>query len=114
MDPSSLKPALQEVRRSLELLYGARLVRVVLFGSRARGSGAAHSDVDILIVEKDPFTQTRSRWKEISQLWDIVANFRIPVDILLYSQDEIEKWRNIKQHVISTALSEGVLLYERN
>ena len=88
--------------------------KIIMFGSRARGSGAAHSDVDILIVEKDPFTQTRSRWKEISQLWDIVANFRIPVDILLYSQDEIEKWRNIKQHVISTALSEGVLLYERN
>jgi len=45
---------LSELRRRLEDLYRDRLVRLVLFGSQARGGGEPWSDLDVLVVLKGP------------------------------------------------------------
>ena len=45
-----LVPVLAEFRNGLQEIYGDRLERVVLFGSRAQGTAAEGSDVDVLIV----------------------------------------------------------------
>ena len=41
---------LAELRRQFEGLYGPQLVRMVLFGSHARGDAGPGSDQDILVV----------------------------------------------------------------
>jgi len=41
---------LAELRRRFERLYGRRLVRMVLYGSRARGEDGEGSDIDVLVV----------------------------------------------------------------
>jgi len=57
-------PVLMRMRRSLEELYGERLRRVVLFGSRARGDAAADSDYDVAV-----FLNTMDdRWAELDRL----------------------------------------------
>jgi len=43
-----------ELRRELGLLYSERLERMVLFGSHARGSAEAGSDIDVLVVLNGP------------------------------------------------------------
>ena len=45
-----LKTILSELRRRFEALYGERLVRMVLFGSQARGDADDGSDIDVLVV----------------------------------------------------------------
>jgi predicted nucleotidyltransferase len=42
-------PILKRFRAALAELYGDRLERVVLFGSRARGDARADSDYDIAV-----------------------------------------------------------------
>lgn len=42
-------PVLSRFRRALDVLYGARIERVVLFGSRARGDARPDSDYDIAV-----------------------------------------------------------------
>jgi len=87
--------------------------RVYLFGSRARGEATENSDVDLLVVERDPFGPERSRRDEMTRLWSLLAPFRTPKDILVYSVDEVDRWRHARNHVIARTLREGTLLYER-
>jgi predicted nucleotidyltransferase len=42
-------PALLRFRAALDELYGPRLKRVILFGSRARGDAQADSDYDVAV-----------------------------------------------------------------
>jgi uncharacterized protein len=87
--------------------------QIILFGSRARGESTADSDIDLLIVESEPFGVGRNRWQETARLWNLVAQFRMPIDILLYTHDEVEQWRDSRGHVIARAAREGRPLYER-
>ena len=87
--------------------------QVILFGSRARGESRLGSDVDLLIVESDPFDEKRSRRKEMARLWRALASFPFPKDILVYSRDELVYWRSSLNNVVARALREGKVLYER-
>ncbi len=50
-DPDPIgDPILQQFRTVLQHDYGARIARIVLFGSRARGNAGADSDYDVARV----------------------------------------------------------------
>ena len=57
-------PVLLRLRASLDEAYGARLDRVVLFGSRARGDARPDSDYDVAVFLKEP----DSFWRESERL----------------------------------------------
>lgn len=63
-------PILKRFRAALNELYGDRLSRVVLFGSRARGDARRDSDYDVAIFLKDDV----DRWKEIDKIVPIVVD----------------------------------------
>ena len=86
---------------------------VYLFGSCARGTPTVDSDVDLLIVEDERFDRRRNRWAELKRIRRALRPFRVPKDILVYSNDEFEKWRHSVNHVVAHAVREGRLLYER-
>ena len=87
--------------------------QVILFGSRARGDVREESDVDLVVVESEPFGKTRSRRLEAVRLWRALSGFLVPKDILVYSRDEVALWRDSLNHVLAQALREGKVLYER-
>lgn len=62
--PHSNDPILREIRARLERLYGNRLARVVLFGSRARGEAQPDSDYDVAIFLRD----LEDRWAEFDRM----------------------------------------------
>lgn len=97
------------VRRIIEAVQPEQ---VFLFGSLARGDGSEESDIDLLIVEQEGFTE-RSRWRELQTIRQAISAFRISKDILLYSREEVAQWRGSLNHVVGHALREGRLLYER-
>jgi predicted nucleotidyltransferase len=60
-------PVLKRFRAALDEVYGDRIERVVLFGSRARGDAQADSDYDIALFLRDP----GSFWHETGPLAEI-------------------------------------------
>lgn len=88
--------------------------QVILFGSRARGDSGRHSDVDLIVVEAEPFGPERSRHKEIVRLRQALRPFRVPVDVLVYSQEDVDYWRDSLNFVLARALREGRVMYERS
>lgn len=87
--------------------------QVILFGSRARGDDRENSDVDLMVVESEPFGPGRSRHGEMVKLYHALADFRVAADVLVYSQDDVAYWRDSLNHVLARALREGKVLYER-
>lgn len=57
-------PILSSFRTALESIYGERLRRVVLFGSRARGDAEPDSDYDLAVFLND----MPDRWEEFDRL----------------------------------------------
>lgn len=88
-------------------------VRIILFGSAARGTLNKDSDIDLLVVEDTPFGEGRSRFRETGRINRALAGFGVAKDVLVYSIDEVERWRNSLNHVISHALRDGRDLYVR-
>jgi uncharacterized protein len=60
-------PVLIRFRAALDALYGERIERVVLFGSRARGDAREDSDYDVAVFLKD----LTDRWPELDRLADL-------------------------------------------
>ena len=87
-------------------------VRIILFGSRATENFRPDSDIDLLIIEKEPYGLNHNRYKAAGRLYRALAKFLIPKDILLFSVDEAEERKNSLNHVIGRAFREGKILYE--
>ena len=94
---------LQElVRRILEV---SRPLRIVLFGSHARGQSGAHSDMDILVV-----VPSDSHRREVSALiYRNLVGFGRAVDLVVATPEDLE--RAPPSLVYRTALRDGRELY---
>lgn len=84
---------------------------IYLFGSRARGDAGEMSDLDLMIITREPFSATNSRRQLLARLWRLVAEFRVPVDIVVYSRQEMDEMSLQPGHLIERALNEGRPLY---
>ena len=72
----STQAVLAELRARLQALYGPRLVKLVLFGSQARGDAEPGADIDVLVVLRGDV----SPGEEIRRTGDIVADLSFQHD----------------------------------
>lgn len=80
--------------------------RVILFGSRARGDASHDSDVDLLVIERN----VEDRFQESVRLSRLAADLRIPADVVVVSEDQVEEWGDVQGTMLHDALAEGRLL----
>jgi len=67
------------IREAVELLSrAANPVKIILFGSYARGDVSEESDLDFLIIERE----VKARRRETVRLRDVLSPLRIPVDVI--------------------------------
>src|SRR5262245_2172158 len=70
-------PALKSFLAALTEIYGDRIERVVLYGSRARGDARPDSDYDVAVFLKD----LTDRWLEVRRIVDIELKIRIETGV---------------------------------
>jgi predicted nucleotidyltransferase len=83
---------------------------VRLFGSHASGQGRPDSDVDLLITVSDQWLAQHDRWAVIDRLRWQLSQPTCPVDLLLYSQSQVEQRRQLRSNVVNQAYEQGVRL----
>lgn len=76
---AKLHDILAELRRRFEALYGPRLIRMVLYGSQARGDAEPGSDIDVLVVLNGEVGPCR----EINRTLDDVVNLSFEHDVVI-------------------------------
>jgi len=69
-----VNPILAKFRAALDEMYGARLERVVLFGSQARGDARPDSDYDVAVFLNGS-EKTFDRWAELDKLAALRVKF---------------------------------------
>jgi predicted nucleotidyltransferase len=113
-----LEPAFRAESQLLQGLVGtildgikAKCTAVYLFGSVARGEDTPSSDVDLLLVLKQPgdrpsVERALARNKEKAYL-----RYRLGVSVITYDYDQFQKMKPRKNPLISEVVKEGVLLF---
>ena len=81
---------------------------MILFGSWARGDARPDSDLDFLVIERE----VGSKLDEMVRLRDSLPPLGVPVDVLVFSQKQVDDWVDVRGTVVHTALSEGRVLTE--
>lgn len=110
-------------RRTMPELRGGRLLKIVLFGSYARGDwvedpvGRYFSDYDLLvIVDREPLTDVPEFWtKTEDRLLAELAEgrqLRTPVSLIYHSLDDVNDKLRLGRYFFIDIVRDGVVLFE--
>ena len=92
------------VRRVVEV---AKPQQIVLFGSAARGTMGPDSDVDMLVVKSGRF----HRGRLIEAVYRKLRGAGAPVDVVVVTPEELERYRHDPCLIVAPALREGKFVY---
>ena len=92
------------VRRIVEAVHP---LRIILFGSAARGEMGADSDLDVLVVMPDG----THRRKTIGFLYERLYGLGKAKDIIVATESDIRSYADSPGLIYGTALREGKELY---
>ena len=83
--------------------------KVILFGSYANGTPNEDSDVDLFIIKNSnkPF------FERLHEVRRFLGNTEIPLDIMVYSNDEYNEKKTWVNHIAYIVTKEGRTVYER-
>jgi len=91
-------------RRIVEAVHP---LRIILFGSAARGMMAAHSDLDVLVV----MPEGTHRRHTAQDIYEQLFGFELPVDVVVATPSDLERHKNSIGLVYRDALRDGIELY---
>lgn len=100
---------LREIQEELRSYFADKLVKIILFGSFARGKEDDDSDVDILLVINDNYLQTHDKF-----LSDLTIKLLTTTNRLFSFYTESEKFfdeHRYKMPFLKNVVEEGKVIY---
>jgi len=91
--------------------------KIILFGSYANGNPNENSDIDIMVIlDNDHVSKTyeeRLNKKIFIRNLIIEINRKIPIDVLVYSKEELNMIKNHGNYFIDEIEKTGKVIYEK-
>ncbi len=100
--------AMKDLKQSLETLLGERLVRIALFGSRARGDYGNESDIDIAVLVRGLTSDLKDQI--LDKVAQIEFEYLSPLSVLVLSEDEFNHLKGRERRIALDIETEGVSL----
>jgi predicted nucleotidyltransferase len=100
------KKLLDEVTR--RIVASVKPQRVLLFGSAARGRMGKDSDLDMLVVMREPVHRRQTAQK----IYRNLHGTGVAVDIVVATEKDLEQYGTRAGTILKSALQEGRVLYE--
>lgn len=89
-------------------LLSDRLVRVVLFGSRARGDYCARSDIDVAVIVRA--LSRRLKHEILERVADLELKHDTPLSVLVLSEDQFDQLKMRERRIALDIEREGIPL----
>lgn len=105
MSAFAIKDILDETLK--RILTVVKPKKVILFGSAVRGEMGANSDIDLLVVVPSGLHRRRTAQK----IYRNMIGVGFAADIVVVTEDDIERYAENNGMVIRPALEEGEVLY---
>lgn len=83
--------------------------KIILFGSYANGKFNTGSDLDLLIIAESELPS----YKRVRPVKNCLRGIGFPIDMLVYTPEEIHKWSNVPFAFVTKILKNGIVLYAR-
>ena len=83
--------------------------KIILFGSWAWGKSGPDSDVDLFIIK-----ETKNTRKLAREIDGSIFPRPFPLDILVYTLEQVEKRKKMRDFFIKEILEKGKVLYEKS
>jgi len=83
--------------------------KIILFGSYASGHPTPDSDLDLLVVMDSDQPRRIKRSIPIHLMFKPTP---CPMDILVYTPEEVSYWNGTVNHIVTEAMSTGKVMYE--
>ena len=98
----------ETLERAVELIVAAaEPVKIILFGSAARGDMGEHSDLDMLVVIRPG----QHRRQTAQKIYRNLVGLGFAVDLVVVTTADLKHFKNEPGMIIATALKEGRELY---
>jgi predicted nucleotidyltransferase len=103
-----MEKATQIIKETIEN-RGLKVLKIILFGSRAKDKAREDSDWDFLVIVDKDLDRT-DKWDIIIKIKRKLAELKIPNDIIINSIKEFEERKNNVGYITYYALREGKVL----
>jgi predicted nucleotidyltransferase len=81
--------------------------KIMVFGSYAYGNPTKDSDLDLLVI----LPTEEPMHKRVLRMRKLLRDFRIPKDIIVYTPQEVDKWKNVTNAFITSIMRTGKVIY---
>lgn len=101
---------LENIENAYRNVYGNQIVRILLYGSYARGDFDQNSDIDIVALVRG---ERKKLQEELRQVWDVSEELELEYDTIVsptvIPYDEFEKYKHVLLYY-RMIQEEGVLI----
>ncbi|MDR0911979.1 MAG: nucleotidyltransferase domain-containing protein [Methanobrevibacter sp.] len=82
--------------------------KIILFGSVARGDDTEDSDIDILIIVKDPTSEFSIKKEIYEKVFNVLMNEKIRISVKIRTKEFYQKY--INSSFLSNVIKDGVII----